>query len=97
MRQPDIEFEWDAAKATSNLNKHGVSFEQAETVFADPYAWIIDDPDHSDDEERAIIIGHSDKPQLLFVSFATRGNRIRIISTRPATRKERKDYEEKHD
>lgn len=97
MRQPDIEFEWDAAKAASNLSKYGVGLEQADTVFADPYAWIIDDPDHSDAEERAIIIGHSAKHQLLFVSFATRRNRIRIISTRPATRKERKDYEEKHD
>lgn len=99
MMQPDIEFEWDEDKATQNLKKHGVSFDEAETVFNDPYARVIDDPDHSDDEERAIIIGHAtrDRNQMLFVSFAARGNRIRLISARPATRKERKTYEEKYD
>jgi len=94
--QPDIDFEWDEGKATQNLRKHGVSFDEAETVFNDPYARVIDDPDHSDDEERSIIIGHSDRNRLLFVSFAARGHRIRLISARPATRKERQTYEEEY-
>jgi len=97
MSQPGFEFEWDDQKARLNLRNHGVSFEDAETVFDDLSARIIDDPDHSADESREIIIGHSDRNRLLFVSHTARGNRIRIISARPATREERKAYEEKYD
>ncbi len=96
MMQQSIEFEWDEQKARLNLKKHRVSFDEAGTVFDDPQARVIDDPNHSSDEERAIIIGHSSKNRLLFVSYAARGDRIRIISARPASREERKGYEE-HD
>ena len=64
-----LEFEWDARKAKANLNKHGVAFDEAMTVFADPLARIFDDPDHSADEPREIIIGHSVRPRLLLVGF----------------------------
>jgi uncharacterized DUF497 family protein len=94
MMRPDLEFEWDDEKAASNLKKHGVSFEEAETVFDDPYARVIDDPDHSDDESRAILIGYAANNQMLFVSYAARGERIRFISARRATREERKTYEQ---
>jgi uncharacterized DUF497 family protein len=87
-------FEWDAAKAAANLLQHGVSFEEAATVFQDPLAKIHDDPDHSATEPRDIIVGHSAKSQLLVVSFTDRGSNIRLISARPVTRHERRDYEE---
>jgi uncharacterized DUF497 family protein len=89
-----VEFEWDGAKAASNRAKHGVSFEEALTVFDDPLAAIFDDEEHSDREPREIIIGHSDQGQLLVAVFAERSRRVRIISARPATRRERNDYEE---
>jgi len=89
------EFEWDAQKAEENLKKHGVAFEEALTVFADPLANIFDDPDHSRDERRELIIGHSAAQHLLIVSFTDRGRRTRIIGAREATARERKDYEEK--
>ena len=73
-----LKFEWDRRKATSNLSEHGVSFEEALTVFGDPLAGIFDDEDHSVKEQREIIIGHS----------------VRIFSARRATRREREDYEE---
>ena len=66
-------FEWDAAKAAANLLQHGVSFEEAVTVFQDPLAKIHDDPDHSATERRDIIVGHSATSQLLVVSFTDRG------------------------
>lgn len=88
------EFEWDAAKARENLKKHGVAFEEALTVFADPLAHIFDDPDHSENERRELIIGHSAKRRLLVVSFAERQPRTRIISARQATPNERRKYEE---
>ncbi len=88
-------FEWDAEKARENVNKHGVGFEEALTVFADPLARIFDDSDHSDDERRELIIGHSVKQRLLVVSFTERQARTRIISARQATAHERRDYEEK--
>jgi hypothetical protein len=88
------EFEWDAAKAEENLKKHDVAFEEGLTVFADPLARIFDDPDHSQDERRELIIGHSTAQHLLIVSFAERSNRIRIIGARAATRQERHDYEQ---
>ncbi len=96
MSQRDLEFEWDPAKATWNYRKHGVRFEEAATVFDDPYARIIDDPDHGPSENREIIIGHSHRNRLLFVSFVERAIAlVRIISARKATRNERGMYEEK--
>ncbi|GET37421.1 BrnT family toxin [Microseira wollei] len=89
-----MEFEWDEAKAAANLKKHGVSFEEAKTVFDNPLAVIFDDKAYSVDEQREIIIGHSQQNRLLLVSFTERPNSIRIISARLATRKEREDYEE---
>ena len=88
-------FEWNAEKAKSNLLKHGVSFDEASTVFEDPLAKIFDDEPHSADETREIILGHSIKNQLLVVCFTERQNeRIRIISARIPTAKERNAYEE---
>lgn len=87
-------FEWDPAKAAANLLQHGVSFEEAVTVFQDPLAKVHDDPDHSAAERRDIIVGHSVQGQLLLVSFTDRGSNIRVISARPVTRHERRDYEE---
>ena len=88
------EFEWDAQKAAENLKNHGVAFDEALTVFADPLANIFDDPDHSGDERRELILGHSTNQRLLVVSFTDRGRRIRIISARQATTHERRDYEQ---
>jgi uncharacterized DUF497 family protein len=88
------EFEWDAQKAAENLRNHGVTFDEAVTVFADPLANIFDDPDHSSDERRELIIGHSAEQRLLVVSFTERERRTRIISARRATARERKEYEE---
>lgn len=89
-----VQFEWDNKKAVSNLKKHRVSFEEAITVFGDSLAAIFDDEVHSVDEIREIIIGHSMNNRVLLVSFTERGGKIRIISARLATKKERKDYEE---
>jgi hypothetical protein len=87
-------FEWDQDKAAANLTKHGVSFEEASSVFADPLAVIFDDEEHSEDERREIIIGHSQRNRLLLVSFVERESSVRLISARVATRQEREDYEE---
>jgi len=87
-------FEWDPKKAATNLRKHGVSFDQAATVFQDDLSLTGDDPDHSLSEERQVTFGVSSSGRLLVVSHAERGDRIRIISARPATRSERKLYEE---
>lgn len=89
-----IRFEWDPKKAAQNVTDHGVSFEEASSVFADPLARIFDDEDHSDKEQREIIIGHSIRERLLVVSFTERIGVLRIISARKATRNERKDYEQ---
>lgn len=89
-----MEFEWDPDKAASNLAKHGVSFDEAATVFGDPLAVTYFDPDHSAEEDRFLTFGHSSESQLLVVSHTDRDDRTRIISARPATRKERKAYEE---
>jgi uncharacterized DUF497 family protein len=89
-----LKFEWDPRKAASNLSKHGVSFQEALTAFADPLARIFDDEDHSVEEQREIIIGHSAKERLLVVCFTAQGESVRIISARKATRRERKEYEE---
>jgi len=88
-------FEWDDDKARANQIKHGISFDEASTVFDDSLARIFDDAVHSLNERREIIIGQSMNERLLLVSFATRPSEmIRIISARAPTKKERKDYEE---
>jgi uncharacterized DUF497 family protein len=90
-----LRFEWDRRKAAANLRKHRVSFDEASTVFRDPLARIFDDEDHSEDEPREIIVGHSALGRLLVVSFTERvANRVRIVSARMATNNEREDYEE---
>jgi uncharacterized protein len=88
-----FEFEWDENKAKINNTKHSVSFEEASTVFNDSFAKFTYDPEHSINEDRYILIGHSYKNRLLFVSFSEKGNKIRIISSRLATNKERNQYE----
>ena len=88
-----MDFEWQFSKAEANVRQHDVDFLEASTVFADPLARIFDDPDHSADESREIIVGHSMGQRLLIVSFTERG-RVRIISARAATRRERHDYEQ---
>jgi hypothetical protein len=90
----DFGFEWDPKKADENLKRHRVAFDEALTVFADPLARIFDDPDHSTDEPREIIVGHSEKQRLLLVSFTERAPKVRIIGARKATKRERKDYEQ---
>ncbi len=89
-----MDFEWQFSKAEANVRKHDVDFVEASTVFADPLARIFHDPDHSADESREIIVGHSMGQRLLIVSFTERGGRVRIISARAATRRERHDYEQ---
>ena len=89
-----MQFEWDAAKATANLSKHGVSFDEARTVFDDPLYVDFYDPDHSDEEHRYIIIGKSRRDRLLMVSYIERDDTIRMISARELTPVERKEYEE---
>jgi len=86
-----MKFEWDQTKATANLKKHSVSFEEAKTVFNNPLAVIFDDEAHSIDERREIIIGHSQQNRLLLIAFTERSSTIRIISARLAIRKERED------
>jgi uncharacterized DUF497 family protein len=88
-----LQFEWDERKARFNLEKHSVNFETAQTVFNDPLAYIFDDTWHSVGEPREIIIGHDCTYRLLLVCFTERDNRIRIISARLATKKERQNYE----
>ena len=89
-----LEFEWDPRKAELNLKEHGVSFDQATTVFRDTLSITIADPDHSHSEDRFVDIGMSHRGQLLVVSYTERKDRIRIISARLPTRAERKSYEE---
>lgn len=90
-----MRFEWDPGKAENNIRKHDVSFDEAVTVFKDPLAFIFDDKDHSEEEHREIIIGMSALRRMLLVCFVERVQDIvRIISARPATRQEIKDYEE---
>lgn len=87
-------FEWDEAKNKINQAKHGISFEEAQSVFEDAYAILFDDPDHSEEEERFLIIGMSGAKGICIVSYCYRGadERIRIISARAATQKERNVY-----
>lgn len=86
--------EWDSNEAAANLAKHGVAFEEAGTVFEDPYFLVFEDPDHSIGEYRYLMIGRSAPGRLLIVAYTERGDAIRIISAREATRRERKTYEE---
>jgi len=88
------EFEWDPAKADASLRKHGVTFEEAVTAFGDPLSVLLPDPDHSEGQERHLLMGLSDGGRLLVVAFAERPPRTRIISARLATRRERHQYEE---
>ncbi len=88
-----MDYEWDTAKAATNIKKHGVSFEEAQTVFNNPLALIFEDDLHSEQEHREIIIGHSQQNRLLLVSFTERPQAIRIISARIVTQREREDYE----
>ena len=89
-----LQFEWDDLKARKNLAKHGVSFEEASTVFGDPLSLTIPDPDHSRAENRFVILGSSHLGLLLVVIHTERGDNIRIISARRATLRERRSYEE---
>ena len=88
-----MKFDWDPNKAAGNLAKHDVSFEEAATVFGDPLSDTFDDPDHSTEERRFLIIGHSQQGRLLFVSHTDDGESVRIISAREPTRGERESYE----
>ena len=91
-----LRWEWHAEKAATNLAKHGVSFDEARTVFADPFGKIVDDPRHSLEEQRLILLGHSEQQRLLAVMSTDRGDAIRVISARKVTRRERREYEEGH-
>ena len=88
-----MEFEWHSEKAAANLRKQGVSFEEAASVFNDPLATVYGDPDHSVNEKRYLMIGTSAQRRMLHVAFADRGERIRIITARKVTKKERDLYE----
>ena len=89
-----LSFEWDEKKSASNKKKHGVSFEEAKSVFTDQFARLISDPDHSDDEDRFILLGTSIHSRLLVVCHCIRANdSIRIISARKADKQEREIYE----
>ncbi len=90
-----LRFEWDEAKARTNSEKHGVTFEEASSVFTDPLAAIFTDRAHSDQELREIIVGHSPRGRLLVTSFTERGEAICIISARQATKRERRDHEQR--
>jgi uncharacterized protein len=89
-----VRFEWDPDKAAHNRKKHGVSFEEAQTVFEDNLFVVFEDPDHSIHEKRYLIMGQSNEGRLLVVSYTERARRVRLISARPATRREQRAYEE---
>jgi uncharacterized DUF497 family protein len=92
----ELRFEWDRRKAASNRRKHGVSFEEAETVLSDENAILLDEPGHSEVEERAVLLGLSDRLRVLVVSHTLRDeNTIRVISARRATKRERAQYFER--
>lgn len=88
-----MDFAWDPAKAASNMQKHHVSFEEAQSVFDDPLAINFEDDVHSETEVREFIVGYSRQSRLLLVCFTERRDGIRLISARPVTRLERQDYE----
>ncbi len=87
-------YEWNPKKAKANLRKHGVSFDEAASVFLNPLAVTYPDPDHSGEENREITIGHSAKQRVVFLSHTRRGDRTRLISARKASKRERNQYEE---
>ena len=89
-----MQFEWNKNKAVKNLSKHRVSFAEAKTVFDDPLYVDFYDPEHSESEERYLIVGESDRGRLLIVSYTERGDAVRLISAREVTRTEREAYEE---
>ena len=89
-----LTFEWDSRKADQNLRKHGVPFDEAATIFSQTQVIVFFDPDHSQGEDRFIIIGISSQGRLLMVAFTERGDVIRIISSRRATRSEERFYNE---
>jgi uncharacterized DUF497 family protein len=93
----DLNFEWNLAKDEANARKHGVTFEEASTAFGDPLSVTIPDPEHSEREVRFLLLGRSSTGRLLVVAHTERGERIRIISARPAMRRERRDYEERNE
>ena len=88
-----MQFEWDQRKAVSNARKHGVAFADAITVFSDPLARIFPDPDHSETEQRELIVGYDGAARLLFISFVERHGNVRIISARRATTTEARAHE----
>lgn len=87
-----MQFEWDNKKAQTNENKHGISFDEAKSCFYDPKQIALYDSAHSDDEDREILVGHSNKGRLLIVVCTIRVDKIRIISARKATKQEVNDY-----
>jgi uncharacterized protein len=89
-----MRFEWDNNKAESNFRKHGVTFEEAVTVFADPYLLFTEDSKHSEGEEREWAIGEAENGSMIVVVFTMRGEKLRIISARKATKRERRRYEQ---
>jgi uncharacterized DUF497 family protein len=89
-----LKFEWDKRKAAANLKKHGVSFEETATAFGDPLSLTIPDPDHSIEEDRYLLVGVTSRRNLVVVAHTERNDTIRIVSARPATAGERKNYEE---
>jgi uncharacterized DUF497 family protein len=89
-----VVYEWDWTKATANLKKHKVTFTEAATVFLDPMAVTYQDPDHSEGEHRYVTAGESSRRRVILVAHLDRGDRIRIISARRATRKEAHEYAE---
>ena len=90
-------FEWHAPKAAANRAKHKVTFEEATTVFGDPLGRIADDPRHSQEEERFVLLGQSSRRRLIVVLFTERGEALHLISARKATRREHREYEEAQD
>jgi hypothetical protein len=89
-----LSFEWDPAKAESNERKHGVPFREAATAFGDPLSLTVPDPDHSEGEARFVLVGVTHRGRLVVVAHVETDDTIRIISARPATRAERKSYEQ---
>ena len=88
-----LNFEWHTEKALKNIKRHNLTFEEAGTAFSDPFSLTTDDPQHSGDEQRFVLIGKSYKNRILIVIHTERGDNIRIISARKATKKERAYYE----
>ena len=89
-----LRMQWDAKKAANNLAKHGVSFDEAATVFQDPLGKIVDDPRHSIGEQRYVLLGYSERGRLLAVMFTDRAGAVRLISARRTTGRERREHEE---